>query len=185
MAKFAQVGYGSRGQGAGKSGTGYTYIVNDNVRTGDVIQVVATSSKGRKFGTTGKTMQTTQNLSNEKTLKQQIINQEAKTQLKAKGYIRVDENGKIIDIDSVKKGDTGLTTAYSGKELGVTGFRGSEDYEKSSRGGQIAKYKQQHPNAEITENAQKSLDAYNQNIGNSQRSQKQETFDEYSKKYMK
>ena len=31
MAKFAQVGYGRNGRGVGKSGIGYTYVVNDNV----------------------------------------------------------------------------------------------------------------------------------------------------------
>ena len=52
MAKIARVGYGSQGQGVGKNPKGYTYLVNDNVRVGDRIQVVSTSSLGRKFGTT-------------------------------------------------------------------------------------------------------------------------------------
>ena len=52
MAKIAQVGYGSKGQGVGKHPNGYTYVVNDNVRTYDVIQVISTSPAGRKFATT-------------------------------------------------------------------------------------------------------------------------------------
>ena len=31
MAKFAQVGYGSQGQGLGRTTDGYTYVVYDNV----------------------------------------------------------------------------------------------------------------------------------------------------------
>ena len=53
MAKFALVGYGSDGRGVGRTQQGYTYVVNDNVRTGDTIQPIATSRKGRKFVTTG------------------------------------------------------------------------------------------------------------------------------------
>ena len=37
MAKFALVGYGSDGRGVGRTEQGYTYVVNDNVRTGDTI----------------------------------------------------------------------------------------------------------------------------------------------------
>lgn len=49
MAKVARCGYGSQGQGLGKTVDGYTYIVNDNVRSGDKIQVVATARNGKNL----------------------------------------------------------------------------------------------------------------------------------------
>ena len=184
MAKFAQVGYGSQGQGAGKSGTGYTYIVNDNVRAGDTIQPVVThATSGKVFVTTGKTLSTTKNLSNERTLKQEIMNNEAKKQLKEKGYIRITEDGRVENVESVRAGDTGIKQAYTGKELGVKGFRGRTQQEQAKtdqyydgekpqtkytqevRAGNIAMQMKKDPNTQLSKNAQ-------------------ELFDEYSKKFM-
>ena len=54
MAKIALVGYGSKGNGIGKTDDGYAYVVNDNVRTGQTLQPVATNWRsGRQFVTTG------------------------------------------------------------------------------------------------------------------------------------
>ena len=155
--KFAKVGYGSAGQGLGRTENedpeGYTYLVNDNVRTGDRIQPVATSRKNKKFVTTGKVLHSYRENS--------VKGQEAK--------IDMEENSQNLDE---------ATRVYSGKELGVTQFRGRtknekilagegqpSSYTQMVRGGNIAKYKQENPNAELTQRAQ-------------------ETFDEYSKKYM-
>lgn len=186
MAKFAQVGYGSQGQGAGKSGTGYTYIVNDNVRTGDTIQPIVrhAGQKETIFVTTGKTLSTTKNLSNEKTLKQEIMNNEAKKQLKEKGYIRITEDGRVENVESVRAGDTGLKQVYTGKELGVKGFKGRTQQEQAKadqyydgekpqtkytqevRAGNIAMQMKKDPNTQLSKHSQ-------------------ELFDEYSKKFMK
>ena len=182
MAKFAKVGYGHNpnnesglGRTKNEEPQGYTYIVNDNVRTGDIIQVVATSSSGRKFTTTGKTLHSYKETS--------VKGQEAKRSL--------EQNSQNLQE---------ATKAYTGKELGVTGFRGRTkaeklaggEYEKGQepqskytqmvRGGNIEKYLQQNPNAEITEYARKSLEIYKENTKQNANAQ---TFDEYSKKYMK
>jgi hypothetical protein len=161
MAKIAKVGYGSRGQGVGQT-DGYTYVVNDNVRTGDIIQVVATSRAGRKFGTTGVPLATYKD-----------------------GSVKAEE--AIQDAESA---GADVTRAYTAKELGVGGYRGrsqEEVYQKwlyerrgtksatdrqpqsqrtvEVRGGNLARYVQENPGAELTKNAQ-------------------ETFDTYSKKFM-
>lgn len=160
MAKFAQVGYGSDGRAAGKSGVGYTYVVNDNVRTGDVLRpVVNHYLSGKAFATTGVVLSRSQNLQTEKTIKQQLVNQEVKTQLSAKGYLKVDKEGRVVDVQSAKSGETGLKEIYTGKQLGVKGL-------EATRGGNLAMYKETHPDTKLTQNAQ-------------------ETFDSYSKQFMK
>ena len=95
--KFAQVGYGSEGQGAGKEGEGYTYIVSDNVRTGDKINPVVKHAKnGAIFVTTG-----------------QVLSRRAYN----KGELIDTEKGETLTTDD-------LTKAYTGKELGIGRTRG-------------------------------------------------------------
>ena len=94
MAKIAQVGYGSKGQGVGKHPNGYTYVVNDNVRTGDAIQVISTSSAGRKFATTAVPLHTySENTVKGKTAK-----------------IEAEEKGKRAECDECQ----GLSAGYCG-----------------------------------------------------------------------
>ena len=94
MAKFALVGYGSDGRGVGTTQQGYTYVVNDNVRTGDTIQPIATSRKGRKFATTG------------------VVNHAYKeTSVKGQGAKELAQENGASDV----------TRVYSGKELGAQG----------------------------------------------------------------
>lgn len=69
--RFAQIGYGHDGRGNGglkTGGTGYTYLVSDNVRKEQILQVIAHSHKkdkdgnvipGRAFATTGQVLRTT------------------------------------------------------------------------------------------------------------------------------
>ena len=65
--KFAQVGYGSDGRAAGEDGKGFTYVVNDNVRTGDTISPVVRHYKsGTLFATTGKIVSTAKTLETRK-----------------------------------------------------------------------------------------------------------------------
>ena len=150
MAKFALVGYGSDGRGLGKTEQGYTYVVNDNVRTGDTIQPVATSSKGRKFVTTG----VVNHSYKETTVKGQMAKQQAE-----------ENNAKEI------------TQVYSGKELGVKASKVppktpegmkplQSEYNLQTRAGNLAMQLKKDPNTEFTKNAQ-------------------QTFDEYSKQFMK
>lgn len=149
MAKFAQCGYGSQGQGLGKTTDGYTYVVNDNVRTGDKIQVIATSKKGNKFATTAVPLHT---------------------------YKETSAKGQMAKQQVQEKTGKEPTQSYSGKELGVQGSRATQplgdgkrtisEYAQETRAGNIAMYKQKDPNAKWTEKAQ-------------------ETFDSYSKQFMK
>lgn len=149
MAKFAQCGYGSQGQGLGKTTDGYTYVVNDNVRTGDKIQVIATSKKGNKFATTAVPLHT---------------------------YKETSAKGQMAKQEAMSKTGKDPTQSYSGKELGVQGSKATQplgdgkrtisEYAQATRAGNIAMYKQQDPNAKWTKNSQ-------------------ETFDSYSKQFMK
>lgn len=145
MAKIAQCGYGSRGEGLGKTTNGYTYVVNDNVRTGDKIQVISTSRKGNKFSTTA--------------VPRSVFQENSK-----KGQMAVQE--------AQQKTGENPTQSYSGKELGVSGSRavpktptiGGEkaqsQYTMQTRAGNIEKYMQSHPDAPLTKHAQETFDSY-------------------------
>ena len=148
MAKFAQCGYGSQGQGLGKTTDGYTYVVNDNVRTGDKIQVIATSKKGNKFATTAVPLHT---------------------------YKETSAKGQIAKQQSLQKGKEPIDV-FSGKELGVQGStatklldngkRSISEYAQETRAGNIAMYKQKDPNAKWTEKAQETFDSYSKQFMN-------------------
>lgn len=140
MAKFAKVGYGSDGRGLGSTQDGYTYVVNDNVRTGDKLQPVATQwiSK-RKFVTTGVALHT---------------------------YKQDSVKGVETEVQAQSQTGKKPTQIYTGKELGIEGFKGSKQYETQTRGGNLAEYIKKQGSADLTERAY-------------------ETFDDYSKKYMK
>lgn len=146
MAKFAKCGYGSDGRGLGRTTDGYTYVVNDNVRKNDVLQVIATSSRGRKFATTAKT----RNVYSENSKKGQEAKQQAQ------------QNTEGND----------PTRAYTGKELGVKAFRGGAksqvieglkpqtEYTMQTRAANLGEYVQTHPNATLTKHAQETFDSY-------------------------
>ena len=148
MAKFAQCGYGSQGQGLGSTTDGYTYVVNDNVRTGDKIQVIATSKKGNKFATTAVPLHT---------------------------YKETSKKGQLAKQQSLQKGKEPIDV-FSGKELGVKGStatkllddgkRSISEYAMATRAGNIAIYKQQDPNATWTKKAQETFDSYSKQFMN-------------------
>ena len=148
MAKFAQCGYGSQGQGLGSTTDGYTYVVNDNVRTGDKIQVIATSKKGNKFATTAVPLHT---------------------------YKETSKKGQLAKQQSLQKGKEPIDV-FSGKELGVQGSsatqplgdgkRSISEYAMATRAGNIAIYKQQDPNATWTKKAQETFDSYSKQFMN-------------------
>lgn len=144
MAKFALVGYGSDGRGLGKTKQGYTYVVNDNVRTGDTIQPIATSSKGRKFATTG------------------VINH---------AYKETSVKGQEAKQSAEQNGATDVTQVYSGKELGVRASRvppkapeGSKplqsQYAMETRAGNIAMQLKKDPQTKLTEKAYQTFEEY-------------------------
>jgi hypothetical protein len=175
MAKFAQVGYGSNGEGTGQQGTGYTYVVNDNVRTGDIINpsVVHYSSK-KIYATTGKVISRATKLEN--------------MQVKDAETGKLINTGKVIAETLKDKGLTeqDLADVKTGKELGLqrertakgTFAQSSHDangdyvaskYEQAVRGANILERQAQTGNTIAeTEKAQKSI----------------ETFDSYSKQFM-
>lgn len=138
MAKFALVGYGSDGRGVGATQQGYTYVVNDNVRTGDTIQPIATSRKGRKFATTG------------------VVNHAYKeTSVKGQGAKELAQENGASDV----------TRVYSGKELGAQGSRVSKaglqsEYTQQTRAGNIAMQLKKDPQTQLTPLAQQTYDEY-------------------------
>lgn len=145
MAKIAQCGYGSRGEGLGKTQNGYTYVVNDNVRTGDKIQVISTSRKGNKFATTA--------------VPRSVFQENSK-----KGQTAVQE--------AQQKTGENPTKAYTGKELGITasravpktsaieGLKPQSQYTMQTRAETIAQYTQSHPDAKLTQHAQETFESY-------------------------
>ena len=138
MAKFALVGYGSDGRGVGKTQQGYTYVVNDNVRTGDTIQPIATSRKGRKFATTG------------------VINH---------AYKETSVKGQEAKELAQENGASDVTRVYSGKELGAQGSKVSKaglqsEYAQQTRAGNIAMQLKKDPQTQLTPLAQQTYDEY-------------------------
>jgi len=103
MAKIAQVTYGTHGDTRT-----YTYIVNDNVRSGDYLRL---SVKHAKSGTVFDTTAIAQKLSTE-----------------------TSKNGQAIKQDLNKNG-VELANAYTGKELGVQRQRTAQGKFESIGGG--------------------------------------------------
>ena len=147
MAKFAVVGYGSKGQGVQKTGEGYTYIVNDTVRVGQKLQVISTARDHvTKFPTTAVPLKT------------------------------YNENSVVGKVEKAELGDKAenLTKAYSGGELGASGEITQKDitigknkpqseYTISSRALAMEKYLQSDPTAKISENAEDAMSYYKEN----------------------
>lgn len=173
--KFAKVGYGSNGQGLGKTAnenpSGYTYLVNDTVRTGDRIQPIATNWKnGKKFATTGKVLHSF----NENSVKGQQAKKDVADRIKGdykdmveKVHSRYGEKriGEMVDryltqdrLD--KMAQQKITTVKTGKELGVSGYRGSPTRQQEVRAAQIGAYAQEHPKAQFSQNAVETFDTY-------------------------
>ena len=149
--KIAKIGYGREGQGVGRSDGGYIYLVSDTVRTGDVLQPIATNWKsGRKFVTMGKVNHSYKETS--------VLGQEAKQKAQAQA----------------KDGD--ITRAYQGKELGVEGVpispttskqtpmqysdRQLTEQQAITRGKQVEQYQKEHPQAQFTQEAQTYEEKY-------------------------
>lgn len=174
MAKFATVGYGSSGQGVGKDGEGYTYVVNDNVRVGQRLQVIATShgKEPKKFVTTA--------VPNKTFNENSVVGKEEMRLLK--------ENLKTKN-----KSNIGFTQAYSGGELGASGEttkkdvsigsnRPQSEFVTASRALAAKKFKESDPNAKFTKNTQETISYYESN--KPQKGTKGGTFADYSTPYL-
>lgn len=150
MAKIAICGYGSQGQGVGKDGQGYAYVVDDSVKTQQVIQVISTArNKVTKFATTAKVLH---------------------------GYKESSVKGKEAE-QKAEQNAGAITQSYTGKELGAKGSKAREllyegadgvkhyktsEYQKATRAGNIAKYLEQNPNAKdnLSKNASETFASY-------------------------
>lgn len=166
MAKLAQVTYGTNGD------TGqYTYVVNDNVRTGDYIHPSVKHYKsGKIFGTTGIVQSTAKETSKTgQELKQAIEN-------------KTDRNGKPIE----------LQRAYTGKEVGAKAekdasgrFVGGSGLGKTIRNEETGMRQARegtdfHRSQYIEQTRQANVQRREQ-----QESGQRETFDSYSEPFMK
>ena len=163
--KIAKVGYGRDGRGVGKTDGGYAYLVNNNVRTGDVIQPIATSSRGRKFVTTGKV----HHAYNETSVKGIQAKQEGEKALKDSEYNKI--------------GQEELTQVLTGKEMSVPKSlsKKSGAYMEITRSRQMQSYLQKYPQAKTT--GQSFYYDYTKDTSTSK--VKPDTYEEYSKKFMK
>ena len=181
MAKLAICRYGTNGEGQERQPSKtYTYIVNDNVRSGDNIQVISTSSKGNKFATTAKvlTKEDAEKLSQKSNTKvesgvvkesgvkgQELLNKTRSAIAERKG---IDLNQTPYDeLSTEQKGQLDITKSYSGKELGLSkkGVSKSQ-YQQDVRGVNLAMYKQANPNATLTPKAQETFDSYSKQFMN-------------------
>lgn len=145
MAKIVKCGYGHDGRGVGKTVDGYSYVVNDNIRTGQVIQVISTSSNQKKFPTTAKTLHAYKENS--------VLGQDAKR-------------------EAMESKTGSITEAYTGKELGATGSKAKpaeseikglkpqSNYTMSARAESMKRYNEQHIQPQWTEHAQETFDMY-------------------------
>lgn len=154
MAKFVKVGYGHDGRGLGGTTDGYTYVVNDNVNKGNIIQPIATQWKsGTKFVTTGQVLHAyRENSPMGKKAKQEVENRNEAEQLLPPEI----QSQRSKEIQSVITG---------GGDLKIGGMRNTAEYRTAVRGANVASKMQQDPNAKFSE---KSL----------------ETFEEYSRQFM-
>lgn len=176
MAKFAQVGYGREGEGGvnDEHPNGYTYVVNDNVRMGDIINPsVVHYGSNTIFATTGKVLSRATKLENmqvrdPKTNKLVNTGKTIAETLKAKGLTEQDlanvKTGKEVGLQRQR---TAKGTFAQSKK--VDGTYVASEYEQAVRGANILERQAQTGNAIAeTEKAQKSI----------------ETFDSYSKQFM-
>lgn len=159
MAKLAQVTYGTQGD------TGqYTYVVNDNVRTGDYIHPSVKHYKsGKIFGTTGIVQSTAKETSK--------TGQELKQELQSKGIEPTRAyTGKEVGAKAEKDargrfvGGSGLGKTMRNEETGMRQAREGTDFHRSQ-------YIEQTRQANVQRREQ-------------QESGQRETFESYSEPFM-
>lgn len=167
MAKFARVGYGHDGRGVGKFAEegGYIYVVNDNVRTHDVIQPIAHNYKsGKAFVTTG--------MVNHAYKENSVKGREQQVDVLSKSNKDIGEQIKKTlsgeDIKDLAKENT--IKVYGSKELG-TG-KSQEDI----RTFQVQQYMQKTPFEELTKN---TAEKYNAGLTNKAYSKTYGAYEDY------
>ena len=160
MAKIAICGYGSRGQGTKPNGDGYAYVVNDNVRTKQRLQVIATSSKGRKFGTTAVPIQV---------FKENSIN-----------GIEAKKNAPEKLTKAYSGGELGASGEITKKEYSIGGGKPQSEYTMRARALAEEQYLRQDPKAELTSGAKATMQAF----GEAPKKKSGGTFAEYAKQFM-
>lgn len=175
--KFAQVGYGSQGQGAGKDGEGYTYLVSDNVRTGDTLNPAFRHWKnGKIVGTTGKVLSST------KTTTKKADDIKEQIQAKNEEYIRKTVSGQPETYSDGTQKQTRIEQVFTGKQLGLPmGYHGKKsthdengnyitsERERAARGGNVLLMAKDDGNISTGEKTRQAV----------------ETFDTYSRKFLK
>lgn len=117
MAKFVQVGYGHDGRGVGDKVGGYTYIVNDGVRAGDLIVPIPAYNTfaGRDINTMAKVISTTKSLDRKATKDVTVpdksgsgdnnltyTNEDIKNELETNGLVALNEDGKVEDTSGIR-----------------------------------------------------------------------------------
>lgn len=144
--KYAIVGYGSAG-----ATKGYTYAVNDNVRTGDRIQpTVEHHSSHKKFVTTG----VIQHAYKSNSAKGQNAKLDAISRGNAKVASKIEKNLDKEQIDT--EAQRRITQVYTGKELGISG----PHYQDQVRAANLAMTMKNNPDAQMTKKAQETFDSY-------------------------
>lgn len=163
--KFAQVRYGVKEKDTGEKTKGYTYLVNDSVKKGSVLQPSVVHYKsGKIFATTGVVLETHKNLS---TASAKPISQNLK------------ENN-LTEEDIAK-----VTTT---KEAGISQSRTSKGTYSSNKGTHDEKGRYITTTQELGTRGANILERQQETgkqIASTEKSQKAvETFETYSKKFM-
>lgn len=154
--KIAKIGYGHDGRGVGKTDDGYMYLVDDDVKTGDVLQPVATNWKSqKKFVTTGRVNHSYK----ETTVKGQQAKQEAQSYGDITRVYKAQEVGTAVP-QTQKYSNIYLVQNENGVLLDVVKEQKQSYRTQLTRGANVSKYIQQNPQATFTKQAQQNLYTY-------------------------
>lgn len=151
MAKIAQCRYGSKGTGPSNNPTKtYSYVVNDNVRTQDVIQVVSTSHGlvPRKFATTAQV--------------KNAYKEDSKEGAQAKAEAMADNGGEELT-KSYTATELGIPRTVSRKkptESPIEGLKPQSENVLQARAGNLKMYAETHEDTNFTENAYQTFEEY-------------------------
>lgn len=198
MAKLVDVSYGSKGENRKKL---YTYVVNDNVKVGQFLNVAVTHrDSGTIYGTLAIAQQETPKGSKEEIEKIDELNTTTRTVKSPDGKIYTQVG--VIPKKAYSAEEAGLRTAgrYGRDEKGrLVSMSGNLGFDTVKQDGKyVAKEGKQYKsnafieklrqyNVEKNKNPQEMYDTYRENIrqvDTMQGSKTRETFDEYSKKYL-
>lgn len=149
MVKIALVGYGHDGRAVGKTGegNGYAYVVNDNVRIGNVINPISTAKKKdgteTKFATTGK-----------------VNKLYSGNTAKGQEQIQKAGNGSLDNITKLYKGNEVGASGDKKRDIQTANGNYVSEYELQARAGNMAEYKIANPNAKFSQNSKDTFEEY-------------------------